>query len=232
MGYDASSWSFGMSGWSNDPAAYVKRFDAEKNARQYATNTDQVAWPEAMGDMAEALGETERGSSRGLLYQRRPQARRRGRCLQQPQRWRRGNDPFIISVRSAEDYAKGHLPGAVWASPKDLFTAEMLAKLPTDRPIVAYCYTGQTAGQVTAGLNMLGYDAASMTYGMSGWSDDPEVYVKRFDPEDRRPRLCLRHGRAGQPGRRQDGRRQRCGWQCRAGRRGCLLQRRPEDHRG
>jgi rhodanese-related sulfurtransferase len=93
------------------------------------------------------------------------------------------NDPFIISVRAEEDYAKGHLPGAVWASPKELFTPETLAKLPTDRPIVVYCYTGQTAGQVVGALNMLGYDAASMTYGMSGWTDDPDVYVRRFDPE-------------------------------------------------
>jgi hypothetical protein len=30
---------------------------------------------------------------------------------------------------------------------------------------------------------MLGYDAYSLLFGMSSWSSDPEVFVKRFDPE-------------------------------------------------
>jgi mono/diheme cytochrome c family protein len=45
------------------------------------------------------------------------------------------------------------------------------------------CYTGQTAGQATAALNMLGYEAYSLLHGMSSWTDDPEVFVKRFNPE-------------------------------------------------
>lgn len=91
------------------------------------------------------------------------------------------NDPFILSVRSAEDYGKGHIPGAAWADPKALFTAEGLATLPADQPIVVYCYTGQAASQVTSALNMLGYDASNLVFGMSSWTDDPDVYVKRFE---------------------------------------------------
>jgi hypothetical protein len=30
---------------------------------------------------------------------------------------------------------------------------------------------------------MLGYEAYSLLFGMSSWSSDPEVFVKRFDPE-------------------------------------------------
>jgi hypothetical protein len=30
---------------------------------------------------------------------------------------------------------------------------------------------------------MLGYEAYSLLFGMSSWTSDPEVYVKRFDPE-------------------------------------------------
>ncbi|MBN1139829.1 MAG: rhodanese-like domain-containing protein, partial [Anaerolineae bacterium] len=55
--------------------------------------------------------------------------------------------------------------------------------IPPDRDVVLVCYTGQTAGQATAALNMLGYEAYSLLYGMSSWTGDPEVYVKRFDPE-------------------------------------------------
>ncbi|MCB0203385.1 MAG: rhodanese-like domain-containing protein [Anaerolineae bacterium] len=183
MGYDASSLVFGMSGWTNDPTAYVKRFDAEKVARQYPTSTEEVAWPEASGETPDALGETSVAAAEAYFTDGGPKLIAADDVYNNLNDGDPDNDPFIISVRSAEDYAKGHVPGAVWASPKELFTADMLAKLPADRPIVTYCYTGQTAGQVTAGLNLLGYDAASMTYGMSGWSDDPEVYVKRFDPE-------------------------------------------------
>ena len=93
------------------------------------------------------------------------------------------NDPYIISLRSAEDYAKGHIPGAVNMSVKTLFSAENLATIPPDKDIVVVCYTGQTAGQATAALNMLGYEAYSLLFGMSSWTTDPEVYVKRFDPE-------------------------------------------------
>jgi hypothetical protein len=45
------------------------------------------------------------------------------------------------------------------------------------------CYTGQTAGQATAALNMLGYEAYSLLFGMSSWTTDPDVFVKRFNPE-------------------------------------------------
>jgi rhodanese-related sulfurtransferase len=93
------------------------------------------------------------------------------------------NDPYIISLRSAEDYAKGHIPGAVNMSVKELFTLDNLATIPPDRDVVLVCYTGQTAGQATAALNMLGYEAYSLLFGMSSWSSDPEVFVKRFDPE-------------------------------------------------
>jgi hypothetical protein len=36
---------------------------------------------------------------------------------------------------------------------------------------------------VTAALNMLGYDAYSLLFGMSSWTTDPDVYVRRFDAE-------------------------------------------------
>ena len=92
------------------------------------------------------------------------------------------NDPFIISVRSEDDYSNaGHIEGSLWVSPKELFTDEVLSSLPDDQPIAVYCYTGQTAGQVISALNMLGYDASSVLFGMSGWSDDPDVFVKRFN---------------------------------------------------
>ena len=39
-----------------------------------------------------------------------------------------------------------------------------------DGKLIVTCYSGQTAGQATAVLRMLGYDAVSMHFGMKvGW---------------------------------------------------------------
>lgn len=38
----------------------------------------------------------------------------------------------------------------------------------TNAKVVTYCYTGQTSAVVTACLNVLGYDAYSLTFGMNG----------------------------------------------------------------
>jgi rhodanese-related sulfurtransferase len=93
------------------------------------------------------------------------------------------NDPIIISVRKAEDYAKGHIPGAVNIAFTGIAKKENLQKLDLDRQIVVYCYTGRTGSQATAILNVLGYDAKNLLWGMSGWTTDPVVAAKRFDPD-------------------------------------------------
>jgi rhodanese-related sulfurtransferase len=83
------------------------------------------------------------------------------------------NDPFIISCRSAADYAKGHVAGAVNISLGSL--ADNLDRIPPDGEVVVYCYTGQSAAQATALLRILDYDAKSMKFGMCAWSSDPEI---------------------------------------------------------
>jgi LPXTG-motif cell wall-anchored protein len=94
------------------------------------------------------------------------------------------NDPFILSVRSPDHYAIGHLPGAVNTPWKQVAKPESLAKLPADRPIVVYCYTGHTGQIATTVLNLLGYDAVNLKFGMMGWTADDEVLAtKRFGPD-------------------------------------------------
>ena len=81
------------------------------------------------------------------------------------------NDPFIVSVRSAEHYAAGHIPGAINIGLGSL--TDNLDKLNPDAPVYVYCYTGHSAAQAAALLQMLGYDAYSLKFGMCGWSADP-----------------------------------------------------------
>jgi rhodanese-related sulfurtransferase len=87
----------------------------------------------------------------------------------------------IIDLRSAEDYALGHVPGAANVNIKTMFTPAELAKLPADKQIVGYCYSGQSCSQAVAGLRMLGYDAYNMSFGMPSWAIVPGVSVPVWD---------------------------------------------------
>ncbi|MBN2088408.1 rhodanese-like domain-containing protein [candidate division KSB1 bacterium] len=78
------------------------------------------------------------------------------------------NDPFIIDWRSAADFATGHLKGAVNMSIKDLVAKVEDGTIPKTKTILNVCYTGQTASHATAVLNMLGYTAQNLTFGMCG----------------------------------------------------------------
>ncbi len=75
-----------------------------------------------------------------------------------------GEKMFILDIRSAADYAKGHIKGALNA-PWGTAISDNLKNLPADRPIMVYCYTGQTAGQTVALLKMAGFDAKSVNLG-------------------------------------------------------------------
>ncbi len=82
-------------------------------------------------------------------------------------------DYTILSIRSADDYKKGHIAGAM-NIPFGKGMQESFANIPTDKPVVVYCYSGQTASQTSAILRMLGYEAYNLAGGMgaeggSGW---------------------------------------------------------------
>jgi rhodanese-related sulfurtransferase len=176
-----------MSSWTSDPEVYVKRFNPETHTADYAIDTEThepggpYELPFAVAPVAvEVAGVAEVAEA---YFGEGPRTMQAADLFENLNDGDVENDPYIISLRSAEDYAKGHVPGAVNVSVKALFTAENLATIPSDKDVVVICYTGQTAGQATAALNMLGYEAYSLLFGMSSWTSDPEVYVKRFNPE-------------------------------------------------
>lgn len=78
------------------------------------------------------------------------------------------NSFYVLDIRKGEDFDAGHIEHSVhsaWAKVGDL-----LETLPTNRPVVIGCYSGQTAGQTVGILRMLGFDARSLLAGVrDGW---------------------------------------------------------------
>lgn len=74
---------------------------------------------------------------------------------------------YIVNYWPKEQYDNpGHIPGAIQYTPKQsIKLAADLKTLPTDKPIVLYCYTGQTSSHLAAYLRLLGYDAKSLLFG-------------------------------------------------------------------
>ncbi|WP_459844834.1 rhodanese-like domain-containing protein [Fusibacter bizertensis] len=89
---------------------------------------------------------------------------------------------YILSVRKAEDYAAGHIEGAANVPFGKTMINEFKATLPTDKKIVVYCYTGQTAGQVDAILRLMGYDAVSLNGGMGTAANAPMGWANKGYP--------------------------------------------------
>jgi rhodanese-related sulfurtransferase len=80
------------------------------------------------------------------------------------------NNYFINNYYSQADYSGfGHIEGAYRILPLTLADNSYKGLDPAPgAKVVTYCYTGQTSAVVTACLNVLGYDAYSMTFGMNG----------------------------------------------------------------
>lgn len=85
---------------------------------------------------------------------------------------------FILSIRSADDFAKEKIEGAInipWGKGME----KEFGKLPKDKKIIVYCYTGQTAGQAVAGLRLLGFDAVSLNGGMGTPANAPSGWINK-----------------------------------------------------
>ncbi len=82
----------------------------------------------------------------------------------------------------------GHIPGAINYPPADqpFISSKYLQTLPIDKPVVLYCFTGQTSSYVGAYLRLLGYDAKSLLYGANAmiWNlMDQKNVANTFKPE-------------------------------------------------
>lgn len=83
-----------------------------------------------------------------------------------------GADQVVIDIRSADDYAAGHIQGAVNVALGDLVSYYESNSLQNKEVVVIACYTGQTAGYATSVLRLLGYNnVKDLKWGMCSWNE-------------------------------------------------------------
>jgi rhodanese-related sulfurtransferase len=73
---------------------------------------------------------------------------------------------FLLDNRTSDAYRAGHVPGAINIPLKEILSPENLARIPVDREIIVCCWVGHTASQLVTVLQLLGYHARCLKYGM------------------------------------------------------------------
>lgn len=80
---------------------------------------------------------------------------------------------YIIDLRSAEDYAPGHITGSHNVALADILTHIEGVDMDIYLKVAIVCYTGQTAGYAASILRLMGYEKVfSMKWGMCAWHAD------------------------------------------------------------
>lgn len=178
MGYDAVNMKFGMVAWTQDANVRATQpFNDAVDAHDYPI--EMTANATGQYDLADPVylaidGDIVQGAVDGYVSSKSPVIKAQA-LFENLNDGDTSNDPIIVSVRSPSHYAAGHIPGAINIPWREIAKSENLAKLPTDRQIVIYCYTGHTGAVATTALNMLGYDAINMKFGMGAWTRDANV---------------------------------------------------------
>jgi len=74
---------------------------------------------------------------------------------------------LVLDVREADEWSAGHVRDTAWIPMTAIPTR--YGELPTDRPIVVVCRSGDRSGRVVAALRGAGYDAVNLAGGLEAW---------------------------------------------------------------
>jgi rhodanese-related sulfurtransferase len=172
LGTEAQCLRYGMCGWTSDAAITGSRWE-NAVSNNYATWLSTVASTSTETYAPPTLNTGEKDGKAVLRARAAANAGTGWKTIKAPDLYAaftggHASDYFVICYQAESNYNGGHVPGAVRFQPKqDLASDKLLNTIPTDKKVVVYCYTGQSSAQVVAYLNMLGYDAYSLTYGVN-----------------------------------------------------------------
>ena len=175
LGYETYAMSMGLSYWNAAGAGIVSPYPGSAN---YPVSTVNVSPPASgtlpvIADAAKTGREFIVERTRAIFNTERDLFIDRSEVYAKAVR---GADPgyLLVSLQRPEDYAKGHVPGAINIPYNTIAKAESLQLLPRDKKIVLICYVGHWAGSAALFLKQLGYEAYDMRFGTLGWNDATE----------------------------------------------------------
>jgi len=138
---------------------------------------DPVNEAEVLVEYMEDLGSPAANYGNGALAIKSPEATHTGLAA---------GVVFAIDIRSADDFAAGHIPGddvvnVAAADVRDYIDGNDLSAYDE---IHIVCYSGQTASWLTSLLQLAGYkNVYSMKWGMSGWHSDFDKWTSNTSNE-------------------------------------------------
>lgn len=177
-GYDAWNLKYGMCGWTADIDVNLNRWAGlAPNMQTLETTVNPLVTEYDLPEMVCSATEAQNGITEecnqtfdaGLKYIS------ANDVYANVNDGNADNDFFLLCYWTEAPYNLGHIPGSFRFEPGSLGFEENLKYLPPNKQIVVYCYTGQTSAQVCTYLNMLGYNAYSMLYGMNAVTDRADI---------------------------------------------------------
>ncbi|MBT0664176.1 rhodanese-like domain-containing protein [Geobacter pelophilus] len=82
-----------------------------------------------------------------------------------------GDQSFLlVSVQSPDEYARGHVPGAINIPLPELANEQSLKRLSRDKKLVFTCDNGHRSMAAALFLGQLGYETYAMSMGLSYWN--------------------------------------------------------------
>ena len=87
----------------------------------------------------------------------------------------------ILDVRTADEYAEGHIKGAVLIDQsKSDFIEQVNAQLPKNKVIAVYCRSGRRSANAAGRLAQEGYTPVNLKGGILAWMKENQP-VESFD---------------------------------------------------
>ena len=78
----------------------------------------------------------------------------------------------VLDVRTASEYAEGHIQGAVLIDQNQSdFVEKAKASLPQDKTIALYCRSGRRSANAAGKLAEVGYKCVNLKGGIIAWKD-------------------------------------------------------------
>lgn len=80
----------------------------------------------------------------------------------------------LVDVRTAEEFAEGHIPGAVNMDVNGVAFDAQIATLDTDRPVALYCRSGRRSKVAAEKVAKAGFEVVELDGGILSWTGDKE----------------------------------------------------------